>query len=322
MKSQKPTLLVQQIRNSLSSSLTQPLVDEEHFGFITRVSKAGIVLDTFGDTLDTPFYMRSCEKPLQASLAIDYELDLTPKELALACGSNAGEMCHYETAINFADKFGIKESDLKCGVHKPLSKTHQAEMLLKGEIENSFHNNCVGKHLTILALCKKLGFSTSNYDEIDHPIQKLITQKVSELCELEKDYPITKDGCGVPVMSMPLKNMVLGFLNLFCNPKYKTMNNAILTESYIFGGEDRTDTKIIQESGLIAKVGAGGLCIVVNTKEEEGFVVKISDCDMKAREIVTIDYINHLGWANIPVNHDIKTLHDAKIGEIKSIFAN
>lgn len=56
-----------------------------------RVSKAGEVLETFGCDAGEPFYLRSCEKPLQASLAIDYELDLTDKELALACGSNAGE---------------------------------------------------------------------------------------------------------------------------------------------------------------------------------------------------------------------------------------
>lgn len=308
---QKPTLLTRQSRDSL--------IEEEHFGFITRVSKTGEVLETFGDDAGEPFYLRSCEKPLQASLAIDYELDLTEEELALACGSNAGEKCHYETARRFAEKFGIKAEDLKCGVHKPLSKTRQAEMLLNGETEDVFHNNCVGKHLTMLALCKKLGLPLENYDKLEHPLQQLIIKKVNGLCELSETYPITKDGCGVPVMSMPLKNMVIGFLNLLCDPRYDKLITAILHNPYIYGGEDRTDTKIIQESSLLCKVGAGGLCIVVNREKQEGFVVKISDCDMKARELVVIDYINRLHWGKITAENPIRTLHGEKIGEIQIV---
>ncbi len=312
-QNQQPALLIRQNRDNL--------VEAEHFGFITRVSKTGEVLETFGESFDEPFYLRSCEKPLQASLAIDYGLDLTEEELALACGSNAGEKCHYDTALAFAKKFCIMESDLKCGVHKPLSKTRQAEMLLAGENENAFHNNCVGKHLTMLALCKKLGFPTANYDQLDHPLQQLVVKKVSELCELKEEYPITKDGCGVPVMSMPIKNMVLGFMNLFGDPKYGKMARAILQNPYLYGGEDRTDTKILTESQLLCKVGAGGIITVINKERNEGFVVKISDCDMTAREIVTIDYINHLGWGKITANHEIKTLHGESIGEIITPFA-
>lgn len=306
---QQPTTLTSHIRDGL--------LEEQHFGFITRVSRTG-VLETFGDTKCEPFYLRSCAKPLQASVVIDYDLPLTDKEMALACGSNAGEKCHYEVARGFAEKFGIREEDLRCGVHKPLSKTRQAEMLLAGEEADVFHNNCIGKHLTMLALCKKLGFSTENYDAIDHPVQQLIIKKVNKLCEVTAAYPITKDGCGVPILSMPLENMVKGFLNLFCDKRYDRLTNAILANPYIYGGEDRTDTKIIQESGLLCKVGAGGLCVVVNRDLQEGFVVKVSDCDMKTREIVVIDYINRLGWGKIAADKSIKTLHGEIIGEIET----
>lgn len=303
---QQPTTLTRHIRDGL--------LEEQHFGFITRVGRSG-VLEAFGDTKGEPFYLRSCAKPLQASVIVDYNLPLTEQEIALACGSNAGEKCHYETARGFAEKFGIKAEDLKCGIHKPLSKTSQTEI----NEPDVFHNNCIGKHLTMLALCKNLGISTENYDQIEHPVQQLIIKKVNELCEVTNDYPITKDGCGVPILSMPLENMVRGFLNLFCDEKYSPLNQAILNNPYIFGGEDRTDTKIIQESGLICKVGAGGLCIVVNREKEEGFVVKVSDCDMKTRELVVIDYINRLKWGKIAAERSIKTLHGEIIGEIKTI---
>ena len=82
--------------------------------------------------------------------------------------------------------------------------------------------------------------------------------------------------------------------------------------------EDRTDTKIIENSkNIIAKVGAGGLCIVINTEKEEGFAVKICDSDMKAREIVVIDTLKNLRWAeNIPFDRTIKTIHGKIVGEI------
>lgn len=90
----------------------------------------------------------------------------------------------------------------------------------------------------------------------------------------KKDYPITKDGCGVPIHSMPLANIVKGYLNVFCNLNTKNQKR-VLKHAYTIGGEDRTDTKIIEKSNnLISKVGAGGLCVVVNTELEEGFVVK------------------------------------------------
>ena len=114
--------------------------------------------------------------------------------------------------------------------------------------------------------------------------------------------------------------LFFGYLNLFCDPKYEVIKNAFLGNPYIIGGENRTDTKILENSkNLIAKVGAGGLCIVVNTEIEEGFVVKICDANMQAREVATIDLINNLHWANIEVSHDICINNGEKVGKIVSM---
>ena len=116
-------------------------------------------------------------------------------------------------------------------------------------------------------------------------------------------------------------SMLHGYLNLFCNPKYEKIKNAFLNHPYIIGGEDRSDTKIIEYSkNIVAKVGAGGLCIVVNTKTEEAFVVKIADCDMKARELVVCQILKNIHWADVPMDLDIKTIHGQKVGEIKILI--
>lgn len=305
--------------------LRDGLAEQEHFGYIVRCNR-NEVLGKIGNDGDYPYFLRSCAKPLQASLIIDYGLDksfeMTEEEIAVCCASHAGEECHTKIISNLLNKFEITEDMLKCGKHAPISKTAQDELLLKGVPPSQIHNNCSGKHTMMLGLCKINGWDVENYDNINHPLQQKIKQKIYELCELKKEYPITKDGCGVPIHSMPLKNMVIGYLNLFCNNKYEKIKNAFLNNPYIIGGEDRTDTKIIQNTtGLVAKVGAGGLCIVVNTKKEEGFVVKICDADMNAREIVCVDYIEKLGWGKVEVSRDIKTLHNDIVGEIVTNFS-
>lgn len=297
------------------------LVDQEHYGFIVLANK-NKAFDFTGDAKNYPFYLRSCAKPLQASLLIDYEMDkfydMTEEEIAICCASHAGEKIHVQIAGNLLKKIGLDESYLKCGLQKPLSKTEQTKMILNGSSEHPLQNNCSGKHVMMLGLCKMKDWDLETYDHPDHPLQIAIRKKIYELCKVTKAYPLTTDGCGVPIMSMPLTNMLHGYLNLFCNPKYEKIKNAFLNHPYIIGGEDRTDTKIITNSkNIVAKVGAGGLCIVVNTQTEEAFVVKIADCDMKARELVVCQILKNLHWAEIPMDLDIKTLHGQKVGEIK-----
>ena len=261
-----------------------------------------------------PYYLRSCAKPIQASLLIDYGIDLTPEELAFCSGSHAGEECHIEIAKRILEKNGLDESLLKCGVHPSLSRTMQDKMLLLGENPRAIHNNCSGKHIGFLAICKKMNWNLDTYYEPNHPLQIAVKNKINDLCEVELEYPMTTDGCGVPILSMPLKNLAKGFVNLYKN--YPQIVGAIKNNPYIFGGENRTDTKIIQMTdNLIAKVGAGGLCVVLNFEQKEAFALKINDSSMEAREIVLFELINKLGWGNIDYDNKIKTLQGKIVGQ-------
>ncbi|MCR5261137.1 MAG: asparaginase [Candidatus Gastranaerophilales bacterium] len=299
----------------LIKSVRDGLVDEAHSGFIVFANQAEYK-NLKGEAGDYPFYMRSCAKPLQAALLIDYGMDefyqMTVEEIALCCASHAGEKVHTDILQCLLDKIGLDESCLKCSIHEPLSKTRQKELDYIGF--NQLHNNCSGKHTMMLGLCKMNGWDIKNYDEPKHPLQIVIREKIYELCEVKTEYPMTTDGCGVPIVSMPLHNMLKGYLSMFCSKKYKKIRDAFLNHPYLIGGEDRTDTKIISQCGLIAKVGAGGLCIVINPEKSQGFIVKVTDCDMKARELVVIDLINKLGWADIEADTSIKTLSGKIVG--------
>lgn len=312
-----PKTLVQYIRNGL--------VEQEHLGFV-RLKKYYSTRDIkIGEDNNYPFYLRSCAKPLQASLLIDFGLDkefeMTEQEIALCCASHAGEKCHTDILQNLLKKMNLSEKDLLCGCHQPLSQTRQFEMNKNNENFSQIHNNCSGKHIMMLGLCKMNNWDIKTYNKREHPLQQAIIEKITQLCELKDQYPITKDGCTVPIMSMPLENMLIGFLNLFCDEKYSRIKNAFLNNPYLIGGENRTDTKIIANSkNLVAKVGAGGLCIVVNLEEKSGFVVKVSDCNMNAREILTLDIINKLKWANIPNDKQIKTINGEIVGNVMTFL--
>ena len=282
-------------------------------GLVEELHEGLFMLST--EPYDTiPYYLRSCAKPLQATLLIDYDIDLTEEELALCCGSHAGEECHIRVAKQILEKFEIDEKYLKCGVHAPLARSMQDKMLLRGEKARAIHNNCSGKHIGFLVICKTKGWDIETYDKPEHPLQIAIKNKINNMCEITLNYPVTTDGCGVPILSMPLQNMLIGYKNLL---QYEKIINAIQKYPYIFGGENRLDTEIIEKTqGLIAKVGAGGLCIVFNVKEQIGFVVKINDCSMEARRFAVLEMINRLGWGNIEFDKTIKTLHGQEVGEI------
>ena len=288
-------------------------------GLVEELHEGLFMLST--EPYDTiPYYLRSCAKPLQATLLIDYDIDLTEEELALCCGSHAGEECHIRVAKQILEKFEIDEKYLKCGVHAPLARSMQDKMLLSGEKAKAIHNNCSGKHIGFLVICKTKGWDMETYDKPKHPLQIAIKNKINNMCEITLNYPVTTDGCGVPILSMPLQNMLIGYKNLL---QYEKIINAIQKYPYIFGGENRLDTEIIEKTqGLIAKVGAGGLCIVFNVKEQIGFVVKINDCSMEARRFAVLEMINHLGWGNIEFDKTIKTLHGQVVGTIKIYFNN
>lgn len=310
------------------------LVEQEHYGLFVKVSFDGNIAK-LGEDADYPFYLRSCAKPLQAALIVDFGIDnefnMTSEEIALCCASHAGEECHANVAKGFLEKIGLNESYMKCGLHKPLSKTERDKLIIEGVEENIFQNNCSGKHVMMLAICKKMGWGVNDYDLPEHPLQLAIKKKIYELCGGKCDFHSTKDGCGVPIYSMPLENMVKGYLNLFLDEKYSKIREAFLKHPYLIGGEDRFDTALMTvNKNLIVKSGAGGICIVVNLEQKEGFVIKIMDSDMKARAICTIEALKQLSWLSEEMleydlikaqsQRDILTLHGEKIGEAVPCF--
>ena len=289
------------------------LIEESHVGYwVTAKPIKGFTPD---NDHKTPYFLRSCAKPLQATLLIDNKINFFPEELALCCASHAGEDCHIKVALKMLKKIKLNEDMLKCGIHAPLSKGMQNRMIVRGDDPTPLHNNCSGKHIGFLAICEKQDWDFDTYDDPNHPLQIAVKEKINNMCGVKEDYPMTTDGCGVPILSMPLQNIAYGYLRLL---EYPQILNAIKGNPYIFGGEGRTDTEIIQKTeNLIAKVGAGGLCAVLNVKECNAFVVKINDASSEARKFALFEIINRLGWGEIKYDNRIKTIAGKVVGQIQ-----
>ncbi len=307
------------------------LAEQVHFGLIIHMNKNGII-NKIGEDNNYKFYHRSCMKPLQASIAIDLNLDLTQQELALCCASHTGDEMHRKIVLSILNKYNFIPDNLLCAPHSPLSKKEQENLIKTNKNPDKIHNNCSGKHALMLAVCKEKGFSVDEYNNLNHPLSQLIIDNVCRLCETDKNnIVISKDGCTLPVIATSLETLGRGFLNLFTNSKYKKITQAFLRYPYLIGGNYRLDSEIINASNnLIAKVGACGLCVVVNLDKEECLIVKIADSNMDARAFATICSLLQLNWLdknNIESNQ-ISKLYNKKIqsqdnevlGEVTSCF--
>lgn len=299
----RPEILVKYLRGTL--------VCKENCGFRILANQERVIEST-GETGHYPFYLRDCATPLISTLLIDYGMDInynmTDEEISICCAFHSEEELHKKVEKGLIEKIGLNESLIKYANSTENSNTVKADL---------FNRSCAGKHIMLQGLCKMNGWELENYLEPEHPIQLKIKERIIDLCKLKHRFPITVDYCGSPCMSMPLENILWGYLSVFTNPRYQKITNAFLNYPNLIGGNDRLDTKIMSYSNnIIAKTGEGGLCVVVNLEKQEGFIVKISDCDKEALEAVVVKSLKNLHWADVPFEFLIKTIYDDVIGEI------
>lgn len=315
----KPALLIEKTRNHI--------VETQHFGFVVAVDKEENILLKIGDDENKNFWFRSAAKPFQGSLIIEsgaYDrFNLTLQELAVCCSSHVGTEEHTKTVLSVLNKTGLKEENLLCGAHEPIDKQTRDFLIKENIVFSQIHNNCSGKHAGMLAVCVAKGWDIQNYTDLNHPLQKKITETIAKFCNFdEKNINIGIDGCSAPVHALPFYKMGIGFLNLFLDEYYQKIKKAFQENPVLIGGNGRLDTEIIKASSgrLISKTAAGGLCITINLEQRQALIVKILDPDMPARSIATIEALKLLGWLS---EEELKTLeaqnlYDLRIKNLKN----
>ncbi len=295
--------------SSLVYAYRGSIVENRHNISIAVVNSSGKLVASSGNP-QLAVHLRSSAKPFQAQALFlsgaAKKFGFTEKEIALACASHFGSAEHVSVAKGMLDKLGLDVFDLACGIHLPASKEERARLEHDNEKPSTLHNNCSGKHSGMLAVALTLGAATEGYEKPDHPVQQLNFQTVRELSGVQ-DIPYGVDGCSVPTFVLSLQNAAWMFAQLaapnVAPEKYREglerTFKAMRTHPEMVANEGEMDTVLMQTvSGLAAKGGAEGYYGVALRETKHGplgFVLKVEDGNMMAREPVVVRVLELLG---------------------------
>lgn len=285
------------------------MVESRHRAAVAVVDADGAVVRSWGD-IERPVYGRSAIKPLQAIPLIETgaadRFALSPAELALACASHNGEPRHVDAVGAWLSRIGLTADDLECGSHLPMEEAAMRALLRSGAPLTALYNNCSGKHAGFLSTAHHLGEPTRGYIRFEHPVQQRILGVLEQMCGLDLgNAPRGVDGCGIPVIGVPLGNLALGMARL-ADPDdlpparaaaARRVVAAMTAEPFMVAGTGRFCTVLMEALGAKAavKTGAEGVYCAALPTLGLGVALKVDDGAGRAAEVAMGEILVHLG---------------------------
>ncbi len=285
------------------------MVESRHAVSFAAVDSAGRRIAWRGE-IESPIFARSAVKGLQALPLIESgaadRWAVDEAELALACASHNGEPRHVERVLRWLGRIGLSQADLECGSHMPYHEPSAAALILAQRAASPAHNNCSGKHAGFLATARHLNERVRGYIEPDHPVQRRITRALEEMCGVDLSRaPRGIDGCGIPVMGIPLEKLALGMARL-ADPDalpparraaIERIRGAVAAEPFMVAGTGRFCTEVMEHLGARAfvKTGAEGVFCAALPEQGVGVALKTADGAGRAAEAVTAHLLESFG---------------------------
>jgi len=293
----------------LVNSWRGDVIENRHRGAIAVCDPKGRLIHSWGD-VDALVYPRSSVKLLQAlplveSGAADH-FNLDAAELALACSSHSAEPVHTEAVKHWLSRIELDEEALECGPHAPLHEATAQALLRQQREPGRIHNNCSGKHTGMLTTSRYLGEETRGYIEREHPAQQRWFDALGEMAGTDlRGLPWNCDGCGIPVIAMPLSAIATAFARVavpddLAPGRADAVNRlatAIAANPFMLAGSGRLGSKIIELSGrrTLVKSGADGVYVAALQQQGLGVALKIDDGNGQAAEVAILSILHHLG---------------------------
>jgi len=251
------------------------------------------------------FFPRSSVKPMQVIPllleASNQNIEFTSEEIALFAASHSGQAKHINLLKKTASKYKVNLEEIICGPQRPFHEETADDLLMSGEKYSKLHNNCSGKHLSMLIFSKLLSVSSSNYYELIHKTQEITKQYFIEIFENE-DIGFGIDGCGLPAINLKVTNFLNSINYMQKSSSAESWNKVF--EAYrahpeIIGGKNRTDTNIIINSKrqLLAKSGAEGVLFV--TDNSDSYIFNCSDGSKRGVDLAASHFLHSNGWIDI-----------------------
>lgn len=267
-----------------------------HYGALVLVDRDGTVLQQRGD-VHRPVFHRSCAKPFQAVAMLDAGLRLSGADLAMAAASHTGEDEHVTMVRASLAEGGLTEDDLGCPADLPSDPQARDAAVRRGDRPSRIYMNCSGKHAAMLRTCRTARWSTANYLDPAHPLQRRIRMTVERFAGPTHDI-VGVDGCGAPVFATDLVGLARGFGALVTaepGSAARAVADAMRRYPHLVGGRTSGDTLLMREiPGLLVKLGADGVqCFALPDGRAAAF--KISDGAERARLPIVLAALDHLG---------------------------
>lgn len=301
-------------------------VESRHRGACAVVNVDGEVVQSWGD-IDALVYPRSSLKPLQAlplieSGAADY-FELGDEEIALACASHNSEPFHVEQVNAWLARIGQTVDDLECGIGESISLDTTKAMSRNRETFSRAHNNCSGKHTGFLSTAVHLGEVTKGYINLDHPVQRRVTQAVEEMTGADlSTVPCGADGCGIPVFAFPLHALARGMARMMSKglseqrsaAAQRVMGAMAAFPEYV-AGTKRFDTRVMSacKGEVLTKGGAEGVHIAMIPSRGLGIALKVDDGTIRASELAMGCVLDGLGLIDPTVRTAIADLIETPV---------
>lgn len=292
----------------LVNTLRGEVIENRHRGAIAVCDPKGRLVHSWGE-VDFLVYPRSAIKALQAlplveSGAADH-FQLRDAELALACSSHSAEPEHTDTIRNWLARIELDEDALECGAHAPLHVKTAESLLINHIAPGRIHNNCSGKHTGMLTISRFLAEETHGYIEREHPAQQRWFDVLGEMADIDmRSLPWSRDGCGIPVIAMPLKAIATAFARIAVPDDLPVtrggavdrITTAIASHPFMVAGTGKLCTQIMELTGrrVIVKGGADGVYTAVLKDQGLGVALKIDDGTGLAAEVAILAVLNHL----------------------------
>ena len=285
------------------------MVESRHRAAAAILDRTGKVVEAWGDVA-RPVYGRSATKPIQALALIESgaadHYGLGAVEIALACASHNGEPRQVAAVTAWLARVGLGVADLECGAHLPYDEDSVAAMIRAGAKPTAAHNNCSGKHAGFLTTARHLGEPTRGYIEWDHPVQQRVLGVLGQMGGLDlSEAPRGIDGCGIPVIGMPLSNLALAMARLgdpVDLPERRAdaarrIRAAMAAEPYFVAGTGRFCSTLMAVTGatVIVKTGAEGVFTAALPTLGLGVALKVDDGASRASEVALAALLRRLG---------------------------
>lgn len=300
-------------------------LESVHHGSVVALDAAGETVLTVGDPA-APMFPRSSNKPLQSLAMLRHGLDLDGQLLALASASHSGEWFHIDGVRRILVRGGLDPAALQCPADLPIGEEARRNHLASGAHETPLHMNCSGKHAAMLLTCVVNGWSTADYRDPGHPLQRAIRDTVAELA----GAPVTAtavDGCGAPLYAIPLAGLARAFGALASAPAgtlERRVADAMRAHPEWVGGTgpERRDTVLMRRvPGLIAKDGAEAVS-AIGLPDGRAVAVKIADGGARARGVAAVAALRRLG---VPGLDELATEpvlgHGEPVGDVRPAAA-